>query len=366
MAPKQRKKPIPTNKTPVDNYIPPPPPPLKDDTSDYNSGSESESDISEVTPQPPPPPPPPKPVAPHPPLKQQTLMSSYSGSYKATILRLLREDQQVQEVLAETILRITGNGVNITAPSDGDLRNRLLRLLQEDAQLRDVVLSIRPKSKPRKPKPKATTPDTQPPHQQQPTPAVVTNLPFEKRTLAFLRANAHTALTYEEFAEQAEITDADLECILQKGFVEGFSTLILRNLTILELSQRSVLSFARDNSAVYVKIGPTRWKRDAPPQSNTNKRTIENEIHTSEVAIAENKGGSNKWEYLSEMVFAFSQKVDIKIAELRSAGPSDGWTMESWNDRLDRVRKQASGGIDRIRLISDICRQIADGAFVEV
>ena len=365
MAPKQRKKTIPTNKTPQEDI--PPPPPLKDDTSDYESSSDSESDISEVTP-PPPPLPPPKPLAP--PLKQQTLMSSYSGSYKATILKLLREDPQVQEVLAETILRITGNGGNPITPSDGDLHNRLLKLLQEDAELRDAILGILPKPRSRASKPKATKPDNQP-QPQQPThitqPDDNTNLPFEKRTLAFLRAHAHTALTYEEFSEQSEITDADLECILQKGFVEGFSTLILRNLANLELSQRPVLSFARDHSAVYVKIGPTRWKRDAPPQSNTNKRNIENETHTSEVAIGENKGCSNtKWEYLSEIVFVFSQKVDIKIAELRSDGLSDGWTQESWNDRLDRVRKQASGGIDRIRLISDICRQIANGAFVEV
>ena len=254
MAPKQRKKTIPTNKTPEEDI--PPPPPIKDDTSDYNSSSDSESDISEVTP-PPPPLPPPKPIAPHPPLKQQTLMSSYSGSYKATILRLLREDPQVQEVLAETILRITGNGGNPTTPSDGDLRNRILRLLQEDAQLRDAILGILPKPRSRTSKPKTTAPNTQPhPQPQTSMPADETNLPFEKRTLAFLRANAHTALTYEEFAEQAEITDADLECILQKGFVEGFSTLIHRNLTNLELSQRSVLSFARDHSAVYVKIGP--------------------------------------------------------------------------------------------------------------
>ena len=254
-----------------------------------------------------PPPPTPPPTA----SKQQTLVSCYNSTYKATIIRLLSEDPEVQSILAAS------------------QKANILKLLQEDEEIRNTIMGMT-RTKIRKVAVAEAAPlvaaDEPPP-------------PLDKRILAFLRANLKTALTYEEFSEKVAIEYEDLELILREGFVEGFTTLILRNLANLELSQRPVHSFTSELTAVYIKVSGTKWRRD--------------------VAI------------LAEIVFDFSQKVDIKIAEFREKGATSqtsqtSQTSEEWNAHLDSIRKQASGGIDRIRLIDDICKRVAEGVFVEI
>lgn len=348
MAPRQRKKTIPIQKPVDDEDIPPPPPnPPKDDTSDYDSGSESdvESDISEATPPPPVPPKAPPPVVTGGGLRQQTLVSSYAGTYKATILRLIREDPDIRGALAGVGLGLGGGGdthQNIVYSPLPDIRTTILGLLRHDTEIRAVLGEIIASSAaPSKPRSRAKSgggggdPVPDPP------------LTFEKRTMAYLRNNIQTAFTYEAFTEQATIEDEDLEVILERGFVEGFAALILRNLGCLEQTQRPVVSFARDYSAVYVKVGSTKWKRDG--------------------VIPGVMGGEElKWDNMREIVFDFAQKVDIRVAELGGVDAPDGWSADAWRDRVDRIRKQASGGIDRIRLIDDICRLVAEGMFLEV
>lgn len=346
---------------------PPPPPPLsKDDTSDFESGSESDANISELTPIPLS-----KPVVveqyPNKLLKQQTLISSYNATYKATIIRLLREDQEIQETLSDAILHMNDNNSiiqDIIKKSmlemewgDSTIRNNIksivLELLDKDTEVRDAIVQLVATSAPKgRTRAKSLV---EPTVVAQPSNEIVS---IEKRILAFLRKNTKTSITYEEFLEKIVITDEDLECILERGFVSGFTTLILRNLKNLELSQRPVVSFKRDTMGlsdligVYVKLSPIKWKRDGPPLPG--KGSEDAEI------------GEPKWEFLKEIVFDFAQKVDIKITETRDGEPPEGWERESWNEHIDRIRKQASGGIDRIKLISDICRRVAEGSFVEI
>lgn len=246
----------------------------------------------------------PEPIPPPTASKQQTLVSCYNSTYKATIIRLLNEDPEVQSILAAS------------------QKASLLKLLQEDEEIRNTIMLMGTRTKIRKVAVAKAAPA--PPAMDEATPP-----PLDKRILAFLRANLKTAFTYEEFSEKVAIEYEDLELILREGFVEGFATLILRNLANLELSQRPVHSFTSDLTAVYIKVSGTKWRRD--------------------VAI------------LAEIVFDFSQKVDIKIAEFREKGGT-----EEWNEHLDCIRKQASGGIDRIRLIDDICKRVAEGVFVVI
>ena len=261
--------------------------------------------IPDASEDPPPPPPPPTPLPTA--SKQQTLVSCYNSTYKATIIRLLSEDPEVQSILAAS------------------QKANILKLLQEDEEIRNTIMGMT-RTKIRKVAVVEAAVDEPPP-------------PLDKRILAFLRANLKTALTYEEFSEKVAIEYEDLELILREGFVEGFTTLILRNLANLELSQRPVHSFTSELTAVYIKVSGTKWRRD--------------------VAI------------LAEIVFDFSQKVDIKIAEFREKGATSqtsqtSQTSEEWNAHLDSIRKQASGGIDRIRLIDDICKRVAEGVFVVI
>lgn len=298
-------------------------------------------------------------------LKQQTITSSYNSVYKANIMKLLSEDTDIQEILTNFILRINENNllsynqesiknsiININWNDiniQSNIKTIIINLLSEDIEIKNTILGLIPQSKTQKKTISSKVSDTIIENKPPPPPPIDTNLSFDKRILAFLKYNLNTALSYEEFSNIVIIEEIDLENILQKGFVEGFVDLIINNFKKIELSQRPIHSFARDNSAVYIKISSTKWKRDIPSSIKNNENISE-----------------KKWEYLCEMIFDFSQKVDIKIAEIREAGPSDGIAYDVWNNRLNCIRKQASGGIDRIRLISDICQKIAESVFVEI
>ena len=249
-------------------------------------------------------------------------------------IRLLREDSDIQEILVDVML------ATAKKCEESEIKTTVLRLLREDTEIRDAILGLIPK-----------------PHRKRETAkaalaADLADIPLDKRVIAFLRKHSKTSLTYEEFVEQIEVTYADLECILHRGFVDGFATLILRNWANLDLSCRPMYSFSKDDTMVYIKTTSNRWKRD--------------------VASTEDNGGAGgsapSFSGLREIVFYVSQKVDIKIAEFRDSPPvaADDMSVDSWEDHLDCIRKQASGGIERIRLIGDICRSLVDGIFVDI
>ena len=214
-------------------------------------------------PLPPPPPPPPKPA------KQQTLMTHFikpsapipkiplpssreeeKPRDKLTkarnhTIRLLREDPDIQEILVDVIL------ATAKKCEESEIKTTVLRLLREDTEIRDAILGLITKPKRKRETAKAAL-----------AAATAEDIPLDKRVIAFLRKHSKTSLTYEEFVEQIEVTYADLECMLHRGFVDGFATLILRNWANLDLSCRPMYSFSKDDTMVYIKTTSNRWKRD--------------------------------------------------------------------------------------------------------
>jgi hypothetical protein len=272
-------------------------------------------------------------------------------------IRLLREDSDIQEILVDVML------ATAKKCEESEIKTTVLRLLREDTEIRDAILGLIPK-----------------PHRKRETAkaalaADLADIPLDRRVIAFLRKHAKTSLTYEEFVEQIEVTYADLECILHRGFVDGFATLILRNWEMLDLSCRPMYSFSKDDTMVYIKTTSTRWKRDAASsRKDAGGRSPDAcrllaEERSSGVKEDNGGGGGGSFSGLREIVFYVSQKVDIKIAEFRDSPPvevADEMSVDSWEDHLDCIRKQASGGIERIRLICDICRSLVDGIFVDI
>ena len=284
-------------------------------------------------------------------LKQQTIMSSYHGAHKAAIIKLLKEDSDIQDTIVNS------------GWFQSKLKTAVLQLLQSDGDIKIAMNRHAVNRHTKSDTPSFGIESKSDPPPQEETPS---KLP-EKHTIAldavgrisvrtpssllcsdsqnsyeYLRSHIKTAMTYEEFTKGVVISEADLDYILENGFVDGFTQLILRSLEDLEIPKRPVVSFMRDLTGVYIKVSPTKWKRDVDSRDG---------------------GGDEGWVHLREIVFDFAQKVDIKIAEMRDAPIPEKWERDGWNDRLDRIRKQASGGIERIKLISDICRGVAIGTY---
>jgi len=150
---------------------------------------------------------------------------------------------------------------------------------------------------------------------------------YKKSILEYLKNQAIDALQYEEFVNTSIIDNSDLDYILEHGFIDGFVYIIKKNLDNLDPACKPIYSFNRDYSAIFVKITTKNWKRE-----------------------------TTKLENLSEIVFGFSQKIDLKIAEI----------CDKDQDYINRLRKHASGGIDRIRFIEEVCKKIADICYIDL
>lgn len=203
-------------------------------------------------------------------------------------------------------------------------KSTILKFIREDTDIQEAIVSLIK----RNPRRKSATikPTEQPPPPPPPPCPYIPPTTSKNPILDYLKLNITHVIQYEDFVELSVVEIEDLEYILEHGFIEGFVQLIKKNLDQLEFKTRPIQSFRRDYTAVYIKTGPKSWKKD-----------------------------SVKLENLAEIVFGFSQKVDIKISEVYSD-----------TDKLYVARRHASGGIDRIQHIEEICQRIADYCYVEL
>jgi hypothetical protein len=153
---------------------------------------------------------------------------------------------------------------------------------------------------------------------------------------SFLRKICKNAILYDNFLEQIQITSEDLQQIEQNGFLEGMTILIQQKLAALDIKTRPIHCVNLKTYETYFRFEHGRWKKD----------TIENEN-------------------LLQMVYDFSQKIDIAISEFREKKPK-GISNKEWNEKCDRIMKQASGGFDRPKHIIEISKRIAKFVHIDI
>jgi hypothetical protein len=77
----------------------------------------------------------------------------------------------------------------------------------------------------------------------------------------FLNETCKDAMNIMDFVESIQLQLSDLENVGQKGYIEGISNIILKNLKALDITQRPVHCTDKKRETLYVK-DDNKWEKD--------------------------------------------------------------------------------------------------------
>jgi hypothetical protein len=142
----------------------------------------------------------------------------------------------------------------------------------------------------------------------------------------FLNETCKDAMNISEFIENIKIDVSDLENMGRVGYVEGMSSILIKNLNVLDITKRPIHCTDKKREIVYIKDNNI-WEKD-DEQRNKLHRTIK---HVSHKSIKTLPAYREKYPGCEFAVSKFSDRYNKMIIEVMG-GPGDNDT-----EKEDRI-----------------------------
>ena len=178
-----------------------------------------------------------------------------------TVPRYVKEKVKVISIdkVCKRLLKQNGKLINMAVENNNHMQNQILKLEDKNAKLETALLE---KSSAITKKPTATTDNSN-------NNGTIDNSKKVTNINVFLNTECKDAITLNDFVSNLVVTDDDLECMKQLGYVESVTRLLKRSLNEYEINTRPIHCTDVKREVMHVK-DHEGWKKETSTGESPN------------------------------------------------------------------------------------------------